>query len=246
MFKLLWPVHLGIAITMLGSSLGVPAKGRAYYEKRGDIVWEVPTKEKVIALTFDDGPDKNETPQLLDLLKQYGVHATFFVIGKRAAAYPDIVKREVSEGHEVANHTYNHPYFNRKLTMRTFSSELSRAHDEIFKATGLETHYFRPPGGYYNEKMVELAKKQGYLIIMWSWDQDTQDWRRPGVKKIVNKVLNNAKGGEIVLFHDHVMGGSQTIDALKQILPELKQRGFTFLTVSELINRRNMPDPVSK
>lgn len=243
MFKLLWPVHLGIAITMLGSSLGLPAKSREYYEKRGDIVWEVPTKEKVIALTFDDGPDEAETPRLLDLLKQYDVRATFFIVGKRAAAYPDIVKREVKEGHEIANHTYNHRYFNGKMTMSSFSSELAKAHDEILKATGTETHYFRPPGGYYNERMVELAKKQDYLIIMWSWDQDTQDWRRPGVQKIVNKVLNNASGGEIVLFHDYVMGETQTIAALKQILPELKQRGFTFVTVSELINRRSiLPD----
>nr|WP_235941544.1 polysaccharide deacetylase family protein [Paenibacillus puerhi] len=215
-----------------------PTNGRAYFEERGEIVWEVPSEEKVIALTFDDGPDETDTPAILDLLKQYDAKATFFVIGKRVEQFPELVKREMREGHEIANHTYSHMYFTKKISESKIEEQLSKAEHAIADVTGQKTKLFRPPGGYYSERVVRAAKKAGYLVVMWSWHQDTEDWNTPGVNKIVKKVLDHAHNGDIVLFHDHVEGRTQTVEALKQILPELQARGYRFVTVSELLTYR--------
>jgi polysaccharide deacetylase family sporulation protein PdaB len=199
------------------------------------VVWEVPTAEKVIALTFDDGPDPENTPRILELLKQYDAKATFFLTGKKVEKYPEIVKREQNEGHELANHTYSHTFFNNRVSLSKLKQEVLKTDEAIFKVTGQKCHLFRPPGGYYNEKLVNLAKEEGYTVVMWSWHQDTKDWNSPGVNRIVKNVLGDTRNGDIVLFHDYSDGQTQTADALKIILPKLKERGYRFVTVSELL-----------
>lgn len=218
-----------------------PTKGRAYYEERGDIVWEVPTHRKLIALTFDDGPDESNTPAILDLLKEYDAKATFFVVGSRVEKLPHLVKREREEGHEVGNHTFLHSSF-QYISRNKALSELDQAQASIVQATGAGTHLFRPPGGSYTDSLVKLSKEKGLKIILWSWHQDTLDWRKPGVHRIANKVLRNARNGDIVLMHDYVHQSTQTVEALKIILPELKKRGYTFVTVSQLLSNREKPD----
>jgi polysaccharide deacetylase family sporulation protein PdaB len=213
-------------------------KNRFYYEKQGDIVWEVPMDEKIIALTFDDGPDPEDTPIILDLLKKYEVKSTFFVVGKKVEMYPDLARREALEGHELANHTYNHLYFNNQMSEGKIHNEIIKAEQTILKKTGQKPTLFRPPGGIYSERVIQVARKSGYQIIMWSWHQDSRDWDRPGVSKIVNSVLQKTRNGDIVLLHDYVEGNTQTIAALKQILPQLKKRGYSFVTVSELLTYR--------
>ncbi|OPA80643.1 polysaccharide deacetylase [Paenibacillus selenitireducens] len=212
-------------------------KGRNYYESRGEAVWDVPMNRKLVALTFDDGPDPNQTPEILDLLKKYDAKATFFVVGKKVALQPELLKREAKEGHEIANHTYNHIYFNYKVPVNKLEKEISDTHALIAKHTGQQPHLFRPPGGMFNEQLIQLAKEKGYLVVLWSWHQDTKDWRSPGVNFIVQKVLNNIRGGDIILFHDWVEGPkhSQTVEALKIILPALQEKGYSFVTVSQLI-----------
>lgn len=217
-----------------------PAKNRAYYESRGEIVWEVPMKRKMVALTFDDGPDPRNTPKILDLLRDYGGKATFFVLGKKAEQYPEVVSREALEGHEIANHTFNHVYLSKRVPISKMVGELTRTHDVIEKITGQSPRLFRPPGGYYNEKLVQAAKRHGYLVVLWSWHQDTRDWRSPGVNFIVRKVLDNVRNGDIILFHDAVEGRAQTAAALKIILPELKRRGYSFVTVSQLLENNKL------
>ncbi|MBW7477104.1 polysaccharide deacetylase family protein [Paenibacillus oenotherae] len=210
-------------------------KDRFYYERKGAMIWEVQTRQKLIALTFDDGPDAVQTNEILDLLKLYNAKATFFVVGKRVAQYPDIVRRIAAEEHEVANHTYSHSYFKMPASEYDVRKEIERTEAEIFKAIGRKSALFRPPGGMFDETIVQVSNAMGLVPVMWSWHQDTQDWRRPGVYFIRNKVLDNARNGDIVLFHDHVQGKSQTIEALKQILPQLLARGFRLVTVSELV-----------
>jgi len=210
-------------------------KDRYYYEKKGEMIWEVRTDHKMIAFTFDDGPDKVQTIQILDLLEKYEAKATFFVIGNRVMKYPEIVKRIVQEGHEVANHTYNHVYFKSPSSARIVQQEIERTEREIYQATGKKSSLFRPPGGLYDDTIVRVSNRLGLVPVMWSWHQDTRDWDKPGVRKIVDKVIRNARNGDIVLFHDHVQGKSQTIEALGIILPELRARGYRFVTVSELI-----------
>lgn len=239
----LWTSFI-IAI-MLGMDIGIAEavkKDRYYFESRGDIIWEVPTKEKIIALSFDDGPNPKYTPQILDLLKQYHAKATFFVIGSRVLQYPDLARREAQEGHEIANHTYHHNRIKR-LSPEELREEIEKTGSTIASVTGQIPHLFRPPGGYYDEIIVNTAKEAGYKVVMWSWHQDTRDWSQPGTDRIVNLVLSNARNGDIVLFHDHGRNRLQTVNALKQILPELQQRGYQFVTISELIQIKNSNHP---
>lgn len=232
---------LGAAVTALLCGFTAPevTKDRAYYERRGEIIWEVPGENKRIALTFDDGPYPETTELILDLLKEYHAKATFFVVGTRVESFPETVKREVAEGHEVANHTFNHVYFLQKKNSETMQSEIVRTEQALEQLTGKKPLLFRPPGGFYNEQMIAIAKKYGYTTVLWSWHQDTNDWRAPGVQKIVNKVLNNARNGDIILLHDYVPRSMQTVEALKLILPELQKRGFEMVTVSDLIHNRD-------
>jgi len=220
-------------------------KNRDYYEARGEIVWEVPTKRKVIALTFDDGPDPVYTRQIADLLRQYNAKATFFVVGSRVKAHPAVVQQLAMEQHELANHTYTHPDM-RRISSDKLRDEMKATQDEVFNTTGIKTQLFRPPGGYYSESLVHVAKEAGYLVIMWSWHQDTRDWSDPGVKKIINKVLNNARNGDIVLFHDYGGNRKQTVEALRAILPELQKRGYEFVTVSEMMKLYDSTKKVGK
>lgn len=213
-------------------------KGRAYYESRGEAIWEVPVEGKLIALTFDDGPDPVDTPAILDLLAQYQAHATFFITGKKAEQYPDIVKREASDGHEVANHTYTH----RKLVGCNESQirgEIAMAQRSISAAAGTEPVLFRPPEGYFNARVLSIGREQGLMTVLWSWHHPTDDWARPGVGHIVKGIMNDVRGGDIVLLHDYVSGPTQTVAALRIILPKLTEEGYRFVTVSELLRLKN-------
>ncbi|MBA9087677.1 polysaccharide deacetylase family sporulation protein PdaB [Fontibacillus solani] len=215
-------------------------KDRRYYEERGDIVWEVPTTDKFIAFTFDDGPSPRQTPEILKILEEYQAKATFFVIGDRVERNPEIVREELRLGHEVANHSLHHPSF-QGLNQDSMSKEISRTQEIITQATGHTPTLFRPPGGFYNERLINISKQNHLQLILWSWHQDTNDWRAPGVQRIVNKVLNNARNGDIILMHDFVYKSSQTAEALKIILPELKKQGYSFVTVSELLSHKVAP-----
>lgn len=209
-------------------------KKSRYFESLG-VVWDVPVSQKVIALTFDDDPNPKFAPEILHSLKQNHAKATFFVLGEQVESYPKLVQREIMEGHEVANHTYSHPKIWR-LSANQIKKEIMRTQQVIVSATGKKTSYlFRPIGGYIDDKMVNVAKKQGYRVILWSWHQDSS---KPGVSKIVNKVVNNARNSDVVLFHDHGGDRSQTVKALKQILPKLRKKGFGFVTVSELLEMK--------
>jgi peptidoglycan/xylan/chitin deacetylase (PgdA/CDA1 family) len=201
-----------------------------YTQQRG-IIKKVQTDKPWIALTFDDGPDPHET------LEKYNATATFFVIGEQGHKYPDILQREVSEGHELANHSFSHRDL-RHLSRTEIMQEISKSDDEIFSITGQHTKLFRPPGGYLNNMVVKTAEHAGYAVVLWTWYQDSKDWSKPGVQKIVNRVISNAHPGDIVLFHDRISGSSQTVNALKEILPVLQEQGYHFVTVSQLIGSK--------
>ncbi len=207
-------------------------KGRKYYENLGYIVWDIQTKEKVIALTFDDGPHPKYTEQVLNLLDQYGAKGTFFLVGEQAEKNPQVVLRMYQDGHEIANHTYTHPF---TKSVSKVMKEIEQTNDTLFSITGYSPKLFRPVEGQYTDQLVKEVAKEGYKIVMWSWHQDTEDWRNPGVNKIVNKVLSGVKEGNIVLFHDGGGNRQQTVKALEKILPELKKQGYTFITISEML-----------
>lgn len=186
----------------------------------------------VIAITFDDGPDPKGTPRLLDMLKERGIKATFFLVGKNAAAFPDIVKRMRDEGHEIGNHTWDHQQLTR-LRETKVMSELQTTHDAIVKACDVAPTLYRPPYGATRLSQQKTIYDQfQYTCILW--DVDPNDWRTPrSSKKTHDRVLAQTKAGSIILCHDiH----HETVEAMPSTLDDLKARGFQFVTVSQLIN----------
>jgi len=197
---------------------------------------------KKIALTFDDGPDQNFTPKILDILKQYHVPATFFIIGQNASVHPDILQREVSEGNEVGNHTYTHPNITSISTER-FAVELS-ATERLFEGIlGRKSLLFRPP---YAEDVEPATPNEvaplvtvsqlGYYTI--GMHIDPSDWSQPGVDTIIQSVLQGAgdADGNIVLLHDSGGDRTQTVEALPKIIEGLQSRGFQLVTISSLMH----------
>jgi len=198
-------------------------------------VWHGPRDKKIVALTFDDGPNPKYTPAILDLLKQYDVKATFFVLGKHAQKYPEILKRESLEGHEIGNHTFSHINI-KKSSDTKIQEEFLKTQNIVFSITEVMPKNFRPPYGLYNKSLINMIEGFGAKIVIWSTTQDSRDWSNPGVNKIVKEVLTKTKNGDIILLHDHVeYKESNTVEALKIILPELKKKGYKFVTISELI-----------
>ncbi|MEK4759716.1 polysaccharide deacetylase family protein [Viridibacillus sp. FSL E2-0187] len=220
-----------ISVFYAGFSIAAD-KGRRYYEESGQMLWDINTEEKIIAITFDDGPHPKYTGQVLDLLAKYKAKATFFVVGEMAEKHPELVLREYNEGHELANHTYSHPY---KTSPKKFEEELKKTNEIIYSITGFSPVLFRPVGGQFDEKMIDIATKNGYKVVIWSWHQDTEDWKGIWSQKIVNKVLQGSKPGNVILFHDGGGNRTQTLKALEKIIPELQKQGYKFVTISELI-----------
>jgi len=209
-------------------------RDREYWEKTGDIVWEVKTGEKKLALTFDDGPSPTFTGRVLDLLARYNARATFFVIGSRVEIYPDIISRQFREGHEIGNHTYLHREVNR-MPEAELREDLYRAHLAVFDIIGEDMRVFRPTSGFYNETIVRVAKTLNYEVVIWTWGQDSRDWTVVSGETIAHKIINTVKPGDIILFHDQGGDRSNTLQALRIILPVLQERGYSFVTVSELL-----------
>ncbi len=195
----------------------------------------VTSGQKVIALTFDDGPWQTTTPEILDILKQNQIKATFFWVGQALQANPDIAKRVVAEGHAIGNHTWHHWY--RRMDETTAKSEIERTSDLIYKTTGVKTQLFRPPGGVLNNGLAAYAKSQKYAVVMWSLTSaDTDPRAKPEV--FVKNVVKGAKSGYIVLMHDGGGDRRRTVQALPQIISGLKQQGYKFVTVPELLEMK--------
>jgi peptidoglycan/xylan/chitin deacetylase (PgdA/CDA1 family) len=190
----------------------------------------VNTTRKVVALTFDDGPHGKLTPQLLDLLQRENVRATFFVLGSLVAANPQIVQRMAAEGHEVANHTWNHPRL-PSLSAEKFDEQIRKTTEIIEQNTGKKVTIMRPTYGLYNERVKgELLNDHGLDIILWSVDPN--DWKKPGAKVVARRLVDGAHPGAILLAHDIHPG---TIAAMPQAIAQLKAKGYEFATVSELL-----------
>jgi peptidoglycan-N-acetylglucosamine deacetylase len=190
-----------------------------------------------ISLTFDDGPHPTNTPRLLDILKQRNVKATFFVVGRNAATYPHIMRRIAAEGHEIANHTYTHGDIT-KMSDAALRKELNDSLAAIQNAVpGYRPVLFRPPYGAINDRTRNLITREfGYPSIMWS--VDPQDWKRPGVSVVTSRIVNATNSGAIILVHDiH----PPSIDAMPSTIDQLLQRGFKFVTTTQLINLERTP-----
>lgn len=200
------------------------------------VVYSWNSNEKKIALTFDDGPHPTQTPEILDILSEYGIRATFFIIGQNVEWYGDCLAMEYEAGHEIGNHTFSHA--NLKLPgYDAVCQEIEETERLIGERIEYRPHLLRPPGGQFGDDVCRAAADHDYTVVCWS--VDTLDWAHTPAETIARNVLNTVEGGDIILFHDYVSGESPTADALRMIIPALLEDGYEFVTVSELIGEEN-------
>ncbi|NEC68191.1 bifunctional polysaccharide deacetylase/glycosyltransferase family 2 protein [Streptomyces sp. SID9727] len=202
-----------------------------------------------IVLTFDDGPDPEWTPKVLDELKKYDAHGVFFVTGTMASRYPDLVERMVEEGHEVGLHTFNHPDLSYQSTGR-IDWELSQNQLVLAGAAGIRTSLFRPPYSSFADAMdnkswpvTQYIGSRGYLTVVNN--TDSEDWKRPGVKAIIDRATPKHGKGAIILMHDSGGNRSQTVTALGKFLPEMQKQGYTFDNLTRALGAPSAHTPVT-
>ena len=202
-----------------------------------ELYWHGDATEKKIALTFDDGPNEPYTSEILKVLKENDVRATFFMVGKNVEKYPDAARAVVAAGHAIGNHSYDHHNLLTKTNAQV-EAEIEKTQAAIETATGQKTTLFRPPYGDKNTLTIREARQLGYVTIEWS--VSAEDWRKPGPEKIAQNVLAHLRNGDIILMHDgdkwrHGSDRSQTVAALPLIISHLREAGFQFVTVPELL-----------
>jgi peptidoglycan-N-acetylglucosamine deacetylase len=187
--------------------------------------------EKIVALTFDDGPWPKYTEQVLDILKENNIKGTFFVVGRSLKNLPEVGKRIVADGHIIANHTWSHNY--HFMDQKTSADEIDATSDLIYQTTGVKTTLFRPPGGILNNGPAGYASSKNYSTIMWS--ADSIDYKRPPVSRLITNIMAHAKPGGIVLMHDGGGERDMTVKALPQIINRFRKQGYRFVTIPEML-----------
>ena len=206
---------------------------------RRETIYRVPTKRKIVALTFDDGPSPEWTPRILSELKKASIKATFFMTGRHVDQYPEIAKQVAHEGHEIENHGYAHNvviYYREE----ELEEEIKYTEYLIKNVTGQTTKYFRPPKAWLGPKSKQKIKQMGYEAVLWSLN--SKDWVAFDARRIVRFISKRIKNGDILLFHDS--GGvfkdeggdrSQTVAVIPLLAEKLREKGFEFVTINELV-----------
>jgi peptidoglycan-N-acetylglucosamine deacetylase len=195
--------------------------------------WLVANRSRVpgtrsVALTFDDGPDPTDTPKLLDILREKGVKATFFVIGKRADQHPEVVRRAWDEGHLIANHTWSHYPLFCFLTPRRLRAEIDRGSESIRRICGFRPRLFRSPVGLRHPLLAPYLEDAGLEYI--SWSIRTRDTLTGNSSLLARRILSKAASGDIILLHDRLPGGTAAmLEVLPRVIDELREHGFQFV-----------------
>ena len=221
---------IGVNQTVLDS---IPIEFEVPNSYRAATLASIPTEKKVIALTFDDGPWPVTTEDILATLKKEDVKATFFMIGQPLKSFPEIGKKVLGGGHEIANHTVHHWY--HKMSALVAQREIDDTNKIILETLNVKTNYFRPPGGVLTNGLVAYAHQLNDAVLMWSVDSGDSSPRRPSVEKIVKNVISQAKPGGIVLMHDGGGKHENTAKALPIIIKKLRAEGYQFVNTTELL-----------
>lgn len=196
-------------------------------------IYSVETEEKKVAISFDCAWGVEHTDKLLEYMQNNGVRCTFFAVQFWVEKYPNYVQKIVDAGHEIGTHSRTHPYMS-KLSKAQMQDELTTSAQAIEKITGKKVTLFRPPYGDYNNLLIDTCKELGLYPIQW--DVDSLDWKNLSAQEIALRIVNGAKNGSIILCHNN---GLHTAEALPMIFSTLKNRGFTFVPISELIYTDN-------
>lgn len=200
---------------------------------RDTLMYGTPSKRE-IALTFDDGPHPGYTEQILAILKKYDVKATFFLVGEMAEKHPELVMAEVTAGHNIGNHTYHHVNLTQ-IPTGYVATEVEACNEVLQSITSKPVHLFRPPGGDYNDSVREVGEVLDLRLILWT--DDPGDYASPGAQVIKDRIMRDIGNGGIILIHD---GVQQTLDALPDILQTLKDRGYKFVTIDQMLTDAGM------
>lgn len=203
------------------------------------ILWRVETSERMVALSFDDGPHPRYTPAILDLLARHNIPATFFLIGRNVLKYPLLAQRIATSPNEIGNHTFSHrilPF----LSDAEVKLEISQTEEALRIHTGLQPRFIRPPMGLFTKRTVDMIEACGYDTVIG--DVYPRDPHLPGQHKIYQRVMRRVRPGSIIILHD---GGntkdvdrSQTVRAVEQIITKLLGEGYRFVTISELVRKK--------
>jgi peptidoglycan/xylan/chitin deacetylase (PgdA/CDA1 family) len=211
----------------------------------GETAYFVPNDRKMVALTFDDGPNGEATERILDVLKERRVPATFFLVGKNAGCFPQIVKRISAEGHVIGNHTYRHSRFDQ-ISFGEMEKDIADGSGAIETITGIKPRWFRPPYGINGAGLEAICRQQGFVIAGWSLDAN--DWNPHPVDELVDTIVSQATPGDIILLHDGWETNPDadrhlTVAAVPLIVDKLQKAGFVFVTLPEL--QRNAGAPLA-
>lgn len=196
------------------------------------VIFQVMTGEKTIAITVADGPDPQYTPQILDILHRYNVPATFFVVGRQVERYPDLFRREVAQGHEVANHSYTHRDL-PGMSPGEATVELVRINGIISQFTGKNVTWFCPPRGAYNQSVIDTATRCGLKTVLWTKALETHTDKTP--EQMARRVIRGVGPGGIILLHDSRLNRTKTVQALPLIIEGLQGKGYRFVTLTDLL-----------
>ncbi len=213
-----------------------PYKGPQYHIKYPNtLYYKGKSMTNQVALTFDDGPDSYYTERVLEILKDYGIPATFFVVGSNVNIYPAVVKKIVEDGHVIANHSWSHPNLS-KLNKKELILQIEDTEKAINEQTGVNIRFLRPPWGFVSDTLLQTAQEMNYKIV--NWNVDSADWKDQNVDQILINTIPNISNDSIILFHS-AGGQEQNLDATINVLPELietlKMNGYSFITVDKLV-----------
>lgn len=204
--------------------------------KQANVYYHFKTIEPYLSLTFDDGPNKIQTPKVLKILEKYDVKATFFVIGENIEYQKDILKMVYNKGHEIGNHFYTHDNIN-KLTKQQIKENIMKNNELIYQTIGYTPKIVRPPYGIVTQDLKEVCAELNMSIILWTDDKDSKDWEFTESSVIVENVTKKVSNGDIFLFHDSNKKFTNTLEAIEKIIPKLKKKGYKWVTISKLIEK---------
>ena len=202
-------------------------KAKVYYHYK--------TVEPYLAITFDDGPNKIQTPKVLKILKKYDATATFFMIGENIEYQKEVVKKVSEAGHEIGNHFYTHENIN-KMSKEEIKESIVKTNDLIYSIIKKKPTVVRAPYGIVNDTLKEVCGELNMSIILWTSDKDSRDWDKTKDSDIINNVTKKVSNGDIFLFHDGSKTYTNTLSAIDVVLPTLKERGFKWVSVSKLLD----------
>ncbi|MFG2470395.1 polysaccharide deacetylase family protein [Streptomyces canus] len=222
-----WTAQAGALGSPSAKATTSAARGSALKPVAEDIAHASDQGARGVNITIDDGPDPVWTPQVLDVLRQYGVKATFCMVGTQAQAHPELVKQVVAAGHRLCDHSVSHDTTMDKKSQAYQAQQILDAERMITQASGgVRPMYYRAPGGAFTPYSRHLAASRGMRPL--GWNVDSKDFERPGTAAIVATVERELPGGPTILFHDAGGDRSQTVEALRQILPRLKEQGYSY------------------